>query len=82
MFLEFLTASKVVRAVLRIAQLLFLFLLFSTFSINDVVPLFTMHMIYTCNNIAIFKAGVQMTSVWAWFLGKGGVKKVRFELKI
>ena len=75
----FLTASNVVRAVLRIAQLL---LLFSIFLIDEAIPLFTMHTIYICNRIDIFKAGVQISRIWAWFLGKGGVKKVRFELKI
>ena len=40
------------------------------------------YMIYICNSIAIFKVGGQMTCIWAWFLEKGGVKKVRFELKI
>ena len=42
----FLIASNVVRAVLRIAQLLLLFFLISTFLINDAIPLFTMHMMH------------------------------------
>ena len=41
-----------------------------------------MHIVYIRNTIVIFKAEVQMICVWAWFLGEGGLKKVRFELKI
>ena len=41
-----LTASKVVRAVLRIAQLFLLFL-FSICWIIDAIPVFIMHMVYT-----------------------------------
>ena len=47
----FLTASNVVRAVYGITQLL----LFSTFLINDLMPLFTLDMIYIRNKVAILK---------------------------
>ena len=43
-----------------------------------------MHMIYICDSIAIFKAGVQKLDDLHLGMpfGEGGVKKVRFELKI
>ena len=47
----------------------------------DAISLFSIHMLYIRNRIAILKAGMQMTCIWAWFLDMGESRECSLNRK-